>query len=424
MKRWHLIGLSLAVALCCWLASTHSVEPPSRTGSRRESAVAKPDRVDVAPLSLEMKQVQINGRMLTIPTGFEIEMVAGPPLVERPICADFDEEGRLYVAEAAGTSDKIAEHIKNKPHRLVRLEDTDGDGRFDNKTVFADRLMIPQGTMWHAGSLYVAAPPSIWKLTDTDGDGVADQRVEWFKGRATGGCANDIRGPYLGPDGWIYWCKGQSILGKVKYDRPGKPAFVTGAQHVFRCRPDGSEFEPVSTGGMDNPVEVAFTPGGEPLFTTTQFQYPGTPRTDGLFHAVYGGVYPKDLAAIYEHPWTGPKLLPVVTFWGASAPAGLVHYQSGAFGAAFLDNMFVAHFNFHKVTRHVLTVDGATFKSRDHDFLTSTDIDFHPTDVLEDADRGPGTSGPGRRLSGCGRGHARVLCSRIDRSGNPAAFSG
>ena len=59
-----------------------------------------------------------------------------------------------------------------------------------------------------AGSLYVAAPPIIWKLTDTDGDGVADRRVEWFKGQTMMGCANDVRGPYLGPDGWIYWCKG------------------------------------------------------------------------------------------------------------------------------------------------------------------------------------------------------------------------
>ena len=90
----------------------------------------------------------------------------------------------------------------------MRLEDTDGDGRFDKRTVFADKMMFPEGTMWHDGSLYVAAPPSIWKLTDTDGDGVADQRVEWFQGKTLTGCANDLHGPYLGPDGWIYWCKG------------------------------------------------------------------------------------------------------------------------------------------------------------------------------------------------------------------------
>jgi putative heme-binding domain-containing protein len=161
---------------------------------------------------------------------------------------------------------------------------------------------------------------------------------------------------------------------------------VSKAQHVFRVAPDGSEFEPLVTGGMDNPVEVAFTAGGEPLFTTTQFQNPGMPRTDGLFHAVYGGVYPKDLAAIYEHPWTGPTLLPVLAFWGASAPAGVARYQADAFGPDFQDNVFVAHFNFHKVTRHVLSLDGATFASREEDFLASSDVDFHPTDVLEDAD--------------------------------------
>ena len=64
----------------------------------------------------------------------------------------------------------------------MRLEDTNADGRFDKSVVFADKMMLPEGTMWLDGSLYVAAPPSIWKLTDTNSDGVADQREEWFHG--------------------------------------------------------------------------------------------------------------------------------------------------------------------------------------------------------------------------------------------------
>jgi putative membrane-bound dehydrogenase-like protein len=329
-------------------------------------------------------QVKLNGHTFTLPVGFEIELAAGPPLVDRPIVADFDEHGRLYVADSSGSNDKVEQQLKEKPHRILRLEDADGDGRFDRRTVFADKMMFPEGTMWHAGSLYVAAPPSIWKLTDTDGDGVADERVEWFQGKTLTGCANDLHGPYLGPDGWIYWCKG--AFAKQTYERPGKEPFVTRAAHIFRSRPDGSGIEPVMTGGMDNPVDVVFMPGGERIFTTTFLQRPGGGLRDGLIHAIYGGVYGKENDVNNDHPWTSPALMPVLTHFGAAAPAGLVRYESRTFGAEYQDNLFAAQFNMHKVSRHVLEPSGSTFKTRDEDFLVSDNLDFHPTDVLEDAD--------------------------------------
>ena len=93
------------------------------------------------------------GPVLTVPAGFTIERVAGPPLVNRPIVADFDEEGRLYVADSSGSNDKTDKQVIDRPHRIVRLEDTDGDGRFDKSVVFADKMMLPEGTMWLAGSL-------------------------------------------------------------------------------------------------------------------------------------------------------------------------------------------------------------------------------------------------------------------------------
>ena len=96
-------------------------------------------------------------------------------------------------------------------------------------------MMLPEGTMWLDGSLYVAAPPSIWKLTDTNGDGVADQREEWFRGETLTSCANDLHGPYLGIDGWIYWTKG--AFAQQTYERIGQPALVTRAAHIFRRRP-------------------------------------------------------------------------------------------------------------------------------------------------------------------------------------------
>src|SRR5262245_36274348 len=137
----------------------------------------------------------------TVPDGFEVEVAAGSPLVDRPISADFDEQGRLYVSDSSGFSERSDKQIELKPHRIVRLEDTDGDGRFDKSIVFADKMMFPEGVLWHDGSLYVAAPPSIWKLTDTDGDGVADKREEWHQGKTITGCMNDLHGPFLGLDG-------------------------------------------------------------------------------------------------------------------------------------------------------------------------------------------------------------------------------
>lgn len=334
-------------------------------------------------------QVKLGVHNFTLPVGFEIEQVAGPPLVNRPIVADFDDQGRLYAADSSGTNDPVEQQMAKKPHRVVRLEDSKGTGHFDKQTVYAEHLMFPEGAMWRDGSLYVAAVPSILKLTDTKGNGVADQRSEWFHGRdgnrdAWTGCANDLHGPYNGPDGWIYWTKG--AFAKETIERPGNKPFVTRAAHIFRARPDGTGIEPVMTGGMDNPVEVAFTAGGERIFTTTFFQFPGGGRRDGLIHAIYGGIYGKDHPPIYEHPWTGPSVMPVLTHFGPAAPSGLVRYEGTAFGPEFQDNLFATQFNMQKVSRHILTPQGATFACKDEDFLVSDNHDFHPTDVLEDAD--------------------------------------
>jgi putative membrane-bound dehydrogenase-like protein len=323
------------------------------------------------------------GPRLTVPAGFDVERVAGPPLVDRPIVADFDESGRLYVADSSGSNDKVEQQLADRPHRIVRLEDTDGDGRFDRSRVFADRMMLPQGTLWFDGSLYVAAPPSIWKLTDTDDDGVADQREEWFAGKTLTGCANDLHGPYLGPDGWIYWTKG--AFAEQRYERAGGDPLVTRAAHVFRRRPGTEVVEPVITGGMDNPVDVAFTAAGDAMLTATFLEHPQGGRRDALIHAVYGGLYGKAHGVIDGHPQTG-DLMPPVCHLGPAAPSGLTRYTSSAFGAPYRDNFFTALFNMQKVARHVLAPDGATFKSRDSDFLVSDSLDFHPTDVVEDAD--------------------------------------
>ena len=331
----------------------------------------------------EVPQSAVGGPRLKVPDGFEVELVAGPPLVDRPIVADFDDQGRLYVADSSGSNERVEKQLADRPHRIVRLEDSNGDGRYDKSVVFADKMMLPEGTMWFDGSLYVAAPPSIWKLTDSDGDGVADRREEWFKGETLTSCANDLHGPYLGPDGWIYWTKG--AFAQQTYERAGKPRLVTRAAHIFRRRPGATDVDVVMTGGMDNPVDVAFTLDGERILTATFLEHPQAGKRDALVHAVYGGVYGKPHGVLDGHIRTG-DLMPVMCQLGPAVPAGLTRYASQVFGRDYRDGFFAALFNLRKVSRYTLQPDGATFSARESDFLVSDDRDFHPTDVIEDAD--------------------------------------
>ena len=104
-----------------------------------------------------------------------------------------------------------------------------------------------------------------------------------------------------------------------------------------------------------------------------------------MIHAIYGGVYGKNHDVLDDHPRTG-DLMPVLTQLGPAAPCGLTRYASAVFGKEYQDNLFACLFNLHKVTRHVLKPRGATFDCSDSDFLVSDNPDFHPTDVLEDAD--------------------------------------
>src|SRR5262245_13979656 len=92
--------------------------------------------------SLSAAQIKLAGQTFTLPDGFEIELVAGTNLVQRPVSAGFDDQGRLYVTDSSGSNEKPSEQLKNPLHRVLRLEDSDGDGRFDKSVVFADKVMF------------------------------------------------------------------------------------------------------------------------------------------------------------------------------------------------------------------------------------------------------------------------------------------
>lgn len=317
-----------------------------------------------------------------VPDGFTIQKVAGYPLLHRPIFAGFDEDGILYVGESNGENLNKDQMLAKKPHWITRLEDTDGDGVFDKSTKFVENITLPQGCLWYRGSLYAACPPSIWKFSDTDGDGKADQREEILTGFGFNGNACDTHGPFLSPTGRLYIVQGRH--GHEFKDKDGNVYSKGKAGRIYSCRIDGSDVRVHCGGGFDNPVEVDFTEEGE-CIGTVNILY--RDRGDCLMHWVEGGVYPREDQAdcVAEFKWTGGLLGPIHNL-GHVACSGIMRYRGVHFGDRFKDRWFFTEFNTHKVRYAELKRAGSTFTADVHEFLTCADGDFHPTDVLEDAD--------------------------------------
>lgn len=327
--------------------------------------------------------VELGGIRFQVAAGWTLQQVAAEPLVRYPVHADLAPDGRLYIVESSGSSAPVKQQLEERPHRLVVLEDLNNDGAFDHRTVFAEGLMLPQGVLWTPQGILVGTPPEIWLLRDTNDDGIADERSVWFDGQTLTGCANDLHGPFTGRDGWIYWAKG--AFAEQTYAQEDGSTWSTRASHIFRRHPRTGLVESVMTGGMDNPVEVAFSLCGERFFTCTFIQQPAEGRRDALVHAIYGGVYGKDHGVLDGHPRTGP-LMPVMTHLGPAAPAGLMLREAMLSNENLRGDLFVAHFNLQKVSQHQLVDDGAGLRTEDSDLLVADRPDFHPTDVLEDAD--------------------------------------
>ena len=336
----------------------------------------------VTPKSDGAETVEFAPHTFTIPDGYELKRVASPPLVQRPIHMYFDVDGVLYVTDSSGNTDKAPEQLKDPQHRILRLVDRDGDGVFDESTVFADKLPLPEGILVHEGAVYVGAPPHIWKLRDSDGDHVADERTIWFDGGSIERCGNDMHGPYRGPDGFIYWCKG--AFAPQEHELTNGKTLSSRAAHIYRARPDGSQLERVITGGMNNPVGLAFNESGERFLSGTFFDLSKPGRRDGILHAVYGGMYGRENRRVLApHPNTG-RLLPILKHLGPAAPSGIVmprHPASGLEG-----DLICTEFNTRRLSRHRLARSGSSFSAETSTFLESDQSDFHPTDVIEDAD--------------------------------------
>lgn len=142
--------------------------------------------------------------------GLRVELVASEPLTASPCAIAFDQKRRMFVAENRGYPIGPAE---GKPGAgvIAMLEDTDGDGRMDKRTVFADGLSFPNGVLPWKDGIIVTCAPDVLFLRDTNGSGSANEKRVLLTGFSTTGSTQlRVNGPTLGPDGWIYLAAGLS----------------------------------------------------------------------------------------------------------------------------------------------------------------------------------------------------------------------
>ena len=175
----------------------------------RAAAILFTGALVAAPLPSPLSPADAQKAFEVVP-GLRVELVAAEPLVASPCAIAFDSKGRLFVAENRGYP--IGPREGEKPAGVIALlEDTDGDGRMDKRTVFADGLTFPNGVLPWGGGLIVTCAPDVLFLKDNDGDGVADERKVLLTGFATTGSTQlRVNAPTIGPDGLIYLAAGLS----------------------------------------------------------------------------------------------------------------------------------------------------------------------------------------------------------------------
>src|SRR5690625_1192535 len=134
-----------------------------------------------------------------LPPGFKIELVASEPLISDPVDMTIDEEGNMYVVEMHGYPLDV-----DYTGKVILLKDKNGDGKMDERTVFADKLVLPTGIMRWKKGIIVTDAPYVYYFEDTTGNGKADIRDTLLTGFALTNPQYLVNNPVYGLDNWIY----------------------------------------------------------------------------------------------------------------------------------------------------------------------------------------------------------------------------
>ena len=299
---------------------------------------------------------------MTVPEGFAVEVVASEPDLVNPVSMTFDERGRIWVTESL-------EYPRREPgpgrDRVKVLEDTDGDGRADEFTIFADGLNIPSGIAVGHGGVWVANAPDILFYPNADGDltpdGPPEVVVTGFGRDDTHELPNSLT---WGPDGWLYGWNG--VFNPSRVEQGGKTHEFTCA--IFRIDPKTRKFE-LFCEGTSNPWGIAIDPEGS-LFASACV-------IDHLWHLVETGYYHRQGGPYPPYTW---KIESIVDHTHQKrAYCGITYFDSDAYPEEYRGKLYMGNIHGNCINVDSLTRDGATYRGHgEPDFLSANDAWFMP----------------------------------------------
>ena len=302
-----------------------------------------------------------------VPEGFEVQLVAAEPAIQKPMNLAFDARGRLWVTSSVEYPFAAAEG-KGRD-RVTVLEDTNGDGRADVSTVFADNLNIPIGLYPWRDGVVVYSIPNIWFLRDTDGDGRCDRREVLYGPLGnpvdTHGLQNSFR---RGFDGWLYICHGYKNESTIR-GRDGSEITMQSG-NTYRVRLDGSRVEQF-TWGQVNPFGSTLTPEGD--FITADC------HSKPLTLLLRGGYSPS-----FGKPHDGLRFVPSIMdhSHGSTAIAGAAYCDGADFPKTWRNSLFIGNVMTSRINRDTLIRHGSSVSAREEeDFVTCDDPWFRPVDL-------------------------------------------
>ena len=305
--------------------------------------------------------------LIQVPEGFTVTLFAGEPDVQQPINMEFDDRGRLWVAENYTYSGGPYE--TKLRDRIVILEDTDGDGRHDSRKVFWDRGFMLTSLTWGFGGVWILNDGTLSFIPDKDGDDVPDSEpVVMLDGWSKDCGHNFVSGLIWGPDGWLYGCHGVFTHSKV-----GKPGDADADRlplnaSVWRYHPQKDIFEAFMN-GTSNPWGIAFNDVGEAFVSACVIDHLWHLTETGYYHR-QGGPYP---------PFTW-KIESIVSHKHQKAAyCGIHWYDSDAYPEAFrkklsMGNSHGSCINSDRIERRESTWQA----SPEPDFLSANDAWFMP----------------------------------------------